>query len=320
MFLTIIATAVLVISLTALVIIVGRKFPLLARLNETPADVQLQERKKSLIEERLRRKVSTAWGNMSARLGPVNTWTRKQWERTHQKLVNLEHEYKVRALPVLLNRRQRHKLDEEITDILTQAQALIDDGELSAAEERCLQAIRLEPRSVPAFELLGQIYREQHEYGHAKEVYLFLLKLVSEADAVYEHQPAGEEATMTLEDAEQQAAERQHQTIAYHLDLAEIYRELGEPTNAFASAQEASRLEPNNPRVLDEVLESSLLAGKKQFAEDALAKLSEVNPENQKLASWREQLDALSSAPTESALDDQAPTLYETHTTPNERS
>lgn len=303
MLLTWIAAAVLAISLVALAIMVGRKFPLLARLNEPARDAKIEERKRSLIEERLRRKVSGAASTISARLGPVNAWTKKQWERTHQKLVNLEHEYKVRSLPVLLNRRQRHKLDSEIATILLQAQALVDDGELAAAEERCLQAIRLEPRSVPAFELLGQIYTQQHEFGHAKEVYLFLLKLMSENDAVYEH--LEEHAVAGPEpDPEQLAADRQSQLTTYHLDLASIYRELHEPAEAFESAQAASHIEPNNPRVLDEVIESSILAGKKQFAEDALAKLADVNPDNQKLDAWRQQLADMTTTPLPHHLDE----------------
>ena len=324
MFISVGALALLVLSLAGIAIIVGRKFPLLARF-DTSANVSPHtERKRTLIEERLRRKVGSLQGRLTTKLGPAGAWTKRQWEKTHHHLVNLEHEYKIRSLPVLLNRRQRRRLDDDIADLLTQARALLADDEVAAAEEKCMQAIRLEPRSVPAFELLGQLYMRSKEFGHAKEVYHYLLKLVGESDAIYEHLSEADRADGHLTEAAddlRHAIDLNSTVSAYRLELSQVYRALGQPRQAFDSAQEASRLEPNNPKMLDELIEASILAGKKQFAEDALKKLADVNPENKKIEDWRHQIEALdTSAMVHGTLDSDSPSLYETHTSPNDRS
>lgn len=288
-----IAIIVLGLSLLGVAIIIGRKFPTLASIDTVATTGVIAERKHNLIEERLRRKVVSFWGKVAARSAPVATVTGKVWNAAHKKLVDLEHEYKVRSLPVFLSRRQRNKVDKEITNTLNQARALLEDQEYQAAEEKAMQAVRLEPRSVPAFELLGELYMATKEYGHAKEVYQYLLKLTGDSDAIYEHLGEADMAAGHLEEARdelQTAVDLNRTVTTYHCELAQVYTALGDQAKAFTSIQEAARLEPNNPKVLDQYVEISITAGKKQFAEDAVARIEAVNPENSKIAPWREQI------------------------------
>jgi Flp pilus assembly protein TadD len=74
--------------------------------------------------------------------------------------------------------------------------------------------------------------------------------------------------------------------IAY-LDLASIYLALENPHRAFELAQEAAVLEPNNPKVLDFLLEVSIIMQDKEAAEKTLKQLQEVNPDNQKLEEFK---------------------------------
>lgn len=296
----IIAIAVLVISLIGLAVVVIRKFPLLASAETKQADQSVEHRKRSLIEERLRRKIVGAFGKVSTVSAPVAATAGKLWGSTHKKLLDLEHEYKVRSLPVFLSRRQRQKVDKDIAGILQQAQALLDDHEYAAAEEKVMQAVRFEPRSVPAFDFLGQLYITTKEYGHAKEVFQYLLKLTGESDAIYEHLGEAEEGLgehQAAKDDLQRAAELNHTVAQYHLELAQVYMELHDAGEAFSSIQEAARLEPNNPKILDQYVEICIAGHKKQFAEDAVARISEANPENGKLAEWRERIAALHDRP-----------------------
>lgn len=286
----IIATAVLVLALLAVAIVLGRKFPTLASIDTSASEGAIAERKHNLIEERLRRKVISFWGKVSERSAPVAAVTNKVWTNAQKKLVDLEHEYKVRSLPVFLSRRQRHKIDQEIHTMLDQARAMLDDAEYQAAEEKTMQAVRLEPRSVPAFELLGEIYMATKEYGHAKEVYHYLLKLTGDSDAIYEHLGQADVASGHLEEAKEElehAVELNRTVATYHTELATVYTALEDSAQAFTSIQEALRLEPNNPKVLDYYVEICIKTGKKQFAEDAVARIESVNPENGKIADWR---------------------------------
>lgn len=300
MMLDLIAISILVVSLAALIVIIGRKFPLLASVRTSATEQRLEERKSSLIEQRLRRKF-TAWRERAATIaGPVGEAAGRVWAGTHKKLVDLEHEYRVRSLPVFLNRRQRHKLDTEIQALLEQARAMYDEGEYAAAEEKALQAIRLEPRSVPAFDFLGELYMKSGEYGHAREVYRYLLKLVGESDAIYEHLGEADQAAGDLKHAQEeyeQAIALNANDVTYHLNLAKVDRMLEEWPLAFERIQEALRREPNNPKVLDEYIEISIGAGKKEFAQDALKKLQDVNPTNSKIPEWQARIDEVVTKP-----------------------
>jgi len=287
---------ILGVSLLMVAIVIGRKFPTLASVDTSATSGAIAERKHNLIEERLRRKVVSAWSKVAERSAPVATVTGKVWNAAHKKLVDLEHEYKVRSLPVFLSRRQRNKVDQEISAMLNQARELMSDKEFPAAEEKVMQAVRLEPRSVPAFELLGELYMTTKEFGHAKEVYQYLLKLAGDSDAIYEHIGKAEVAAGHLDEARDtadQAVDLNRTVAIYHTELAEVYIELKDPAKAFTSIQEASRLEPNNPKILDQYVAISIAAGKKQFAEDAVARIEAVNPENSKIGPWREEIAAI---------------------------
>lgn len=294
------AATIFILSVVALVVLVVRKFPTLATVDPAASAGEVARRKHSLIEERLRRKVTSAVSKVSAASGPVATKLGSWWQTAHKKLVDLEHEYKVRSLPVFLSRRQRQKIDHEIATILAQAQEFLEDKEFAAAEEKAMQAVRLEPRSVPAFDFLGQLYLTTKEYGHAKEVYQYLLKLTGESDAIYEHLSQADHAAGNLtaaRDEAQRAIELNRTVAQYHFELAGIYHELQAGEQAFTSIQEAVRLEPNNPKILDQYVEICISEGKKQFAEDAVARITESNPDNGKLTEWRERIAAIAEHP-----------------------
>lgn len=283
------------ISLVGLAIVLARKFPAAASIDVTAAKDSHQERKSRLIETRLKRKFVGFWSTVSTKSDPAVRGARTIWDRTHQKLVDLEQEYKIRSLPVFLSRRQRQKVDADIQRLTDQAIACMETGEYTAAEEKCLQAIRLEPRSVPAFELLADMYMQMKEYGHAKEIYLYLHKLVREPDAIFAHGPDALSAEPSTDSVGASAtSEPLHK---YDLYMAKAYRGLADWPNAFACIQESARREPNNPKVLDEYIEISIGYEKKGFAEDALARLAETNPDNSKIADWKERIAALPDHP-----------------------
>lgn len=292
----IIALVVLLVSLTAIGLLIGRRFPTLASIDLQSAAGTLRERKSNLLEKRLRRKFNSMWERLEDHGGPVTNKIRQGWNVLHRRLVDLEHEYKVRALPVLLNRFQRRKVDAEIAEIMAQAEALLADGEVKAAEEKALHAIRLEPRSVPAFEFLGDLYLSGKEYGNAKEIYLYLLKLVDDEEAVYEHKIEQDVRRGQLPAAQvdrRQAIDLKKHRLLYYLDLAQAYRMLEDWPNAMSSIQEAAVLEPNNPKVLDEYLEVSIGSGQKKFAGEALETIRQTNSENSKISDWEERIEAI---------------------------
>ena len=81
--------------------------------------------------------------------------------------------------------------------------------------------------------------------------------------------------------------------INAYLELAEVYLQLEEAPKAFALADQASGLEPANPKVLDFLIEVSIITRDRQAALKAWRLLHEVNPENQKLDEFKERIDKL---------------------------
>jgi tetratricopeptide (TPR) repeat protein len=273
---------IFVVAVVGLAVVLLRKFPLAATidLNHLPV---VETRKAEIVESRLRRKFLGWWSAVSVRGRPVAGKMGKVMVTAQKKLRDLEHEYKVRSLPVFLGRRERRRINQDIQELLAQAETFLAEGEDKAAEEKCLQAIRLEPRSVPAFKVLGDLYIKTGEYSHAKEVYLFLQKLATESEAVYDHKSDAEPTT--------EAAVDITQLVFIYQRLAEVYRQLEDLPTAFSQAQEAYRLAPANPKVINDYLEISIALGKKAFAAGALERMREVNPENSKIVEWQEKIE-----------------------------
>lgn len=282
--LEIIAITVVAVAIIGLLVIFIRKAPLVAAIDVGLQREPQQEKKQRLIERRLTRKFLSWWAPTAEVVRPAGRRLATWWGWLHRHLKDLEHEYRVRSLPVFLDRRQKHKVQNEIAAILKQASACVDEGEYSAAEEKCLQAIRLNPRCIPAFEQLGALYRRRHEYQHAKEVYEFLLKLVGEDD---------DEGELVDRPGGSSSAPSSVVLADYHLYAADALIHLANQKMAWPHAETALHHEPNNPRVLDAYIEISLQCGKKGFAAAAIAKVKETNPDNAKIADWEQRAAAL---------------------------
>lgn len=280
----IIAISVVAIAVIGLGVLFVRKAPLAAAIDVGLQREPQREKKQRLIERRLTRKFISWWAPTAEVVRPAGRRLTAWWSWLHRQLVDLEHEYRVRALPVFLDRRQKHKVQTEIAVILKQATACTDEGEYGVAEEKCLQAIRLDPRSIPAFEQLGALYRRQQEYQHAKEVYEFLLKLVGEDE---------DEGELVDRSGSPSSPISSTVLAEYHLNAADALIHLSDQQVAWEHAEVALHHEPNNPRVLDAYIEISLQCGKKGFAEAAINKVRSTNPENAKISDWEQRVAAL---------------------------
>lgn len=296
MLLELIALAVLVLAVIGIAILIGRKFPTLAAIDVQATLGPASERKTALVEQRLKRKVDSWRSRLTTASQPSVAKVTQWFEGAQRRLTDLQHEYRVRSLPVMLNRRQQRKVQSEVESLLQQARLFRDEQEHAAAEEKALQAIRLDMRSVAAFEFLGALYLDTKQYQHAKEVYRYLLKLEGDSDALREQlaqADLGEGNVTAAEHELKRAVELNATVMRYHLELAQVERQLGNLAAAFEQIQEAVRLEPNHPKVLDEMIEISLGYGKREFAESALLKIKSTNPDNQKIAEWEERLQSL---------------------------
>ena len=79
----------------------------------------------------------------------------------------------------------------------------------------------------------------------------------------------------------------------HHLGLADLYVSLSEKEKALSSLQKAQALEPNNPKILDQLFLVSVLLKNRELAEEAFNKIKKINPDHGRLGEFEKKLKAL---------------------------
>lgn len=284
--------AVSILALTSLigvVAIVVRRFPTLAAIDtgSIPAE-RHGELKTRLIEQRLKRKLEAALRALVSALKPASRAFIAFLRQRYEQLLALERQYRTRvAAPTVLTPEERERKDREVDRLLTVAYDAINRGAIEEAEQSAIDVIARDPRNVGAYRVLASVYLENKEYEHARETLEFIIqRLHVEDDELYAElgQVASEEGK--LEEAKREIEKSislNSQAAERYLDLSRVNLALGDTQNAFESCKRAAEIEPNNPKYLDALVETSIVAGKREWASDTLEKLRTVNPENQKL-------------------------------------
>lgn len=249
--------------LVVIILIVIKKFPALAILdvNRIPGEKETKFKNK-IIKARLERDLAR-WGGFFAGIKKlVDKHLAPVLHKLHHKLKTLSESY-----------RQQKKLSwterkEQIAELLQTAEEDLKNEDESAAETKLIQVIRLDSQNLDAFRLLGDVYFLGKRYVEAKETLDYALKLASK----------NEENRLAAE-------------ISF--SLAQAKKNLDDLKGAANNVRDALELEANNPRYLDFLLELSIMRKDKQTASETLAKLAEVNPENNKLKDLEEQVAVL---------------------------
>ncbi|MEI7620653.1 MAG: hypothetical protein WCJ57_03755 [Candidatus Falkowbacteria bacterium] len=255
----------ILISLIIIIAIVIRKFPQLAILDvENMPSEKAEKIKERIIKSRLERDF-TKWNVRVAdflkiatkRLNFFGTWLEKlrEMKEKHQE------DKKLASI----------SLEEKIELFLNQAQDLVkkeDVESLSEAEAKLIEIVSLDQKYLPAFIELGEVYAKLKKYAEAKQTFIYALRLLE------------------LKDDPSTEAE-----INYQLSLAN--ENLDNLDEARDNIIESLKIEPNHPRYLNTLLDLAIMQKDKTLAQEALDRLSEVNPENQKLGEWQGIIDSL---------------------------
>lgn len=140
------------------------------------------------------------------------------------------------------------------TSFSNQVKAYLQQGQIEAAYQLCLEALQQQPELAPAYRFLGDIYRRRKQWEEARKSYNKAIRLqpdLAEAHAnlgsLYAIQEQWEEAILCYKNC-----------IAYQPDSAEIYRNLArvwekvnQPVEAWDCWYEAYRLEPESVKAID---------------------------------------------------------------------
>ncbi len=293
--LDIILIIVAVISGFFIIRMLVRKFPHLANVNvNNLPEVKANRQKQLILQNRLYRLTHEYWSKLKGTLEPWQDQVNNKFQNYYQRLKVMEKD---------LQRRGQERLSSAVSksqtldEMLTQARQHINDENYQAAEDSLIDVLGLDNHNVEAYKLLTEVYRSRKEYEQAKETLEYLLKLTHESDpAVYFSLADIAKQRGNLKQAEEdylKSISLSDDNYLYFLSLAEVYLDLDQPEKALSTAQRALILSPNNPKILDFLINLSIIIQDQELAKQYLNKLREVNPENNKLIEFGERIDDL---------------------------
>jgi tetratricopeptide (TPR) repeat protein len=248
------------ISLFIVIVIVVRKFPALANLDVDNMPAEKEARfKEQIITGRLEKNMAKLKSGFLRFFGFVGSKVGDVFSFFFKKLQEAKKRYSDH--PAALPAEDKETM---IKGILAKNEMLDDREDFSEKEANLISIIEMEPRNSEVFIILGSLYAANKKYEEGKQAFAHVLKLLGNSET------------------DQQAE--------IYYDLAAIYRDTGELENSLETIKMAVKIAQSNPRYLDSFLEISIMNKDKISAMDAFDKLSAANPENGKLAEFKEQI------------------------------
>jgi len=270
-------------SLTVMLSIVVRKFSALANLDVGSMPAEKESRfKERIISNRLKRNV-TKW---SAKLGKVMVYlgekTGKAFLFLLGRLNKMKDKYKEESI---LNRKKSLDPNRQVENLFTEADSLIKDGTYEEAEKKYIEIISLQSRNLKAFKKLADLYMLKKQSEEAKQTLEHVLKLIEDEETgLLKSRGEGSDEQIKILNLERGQI---------YFDLAGVCKAKENYAEAVKTMDSALKIEPSNPKYLDTMIEVSIMGKDKISAFDAYKSLEKANPENQKLAELKEQINEL---------------------------
>ncbi len=259
------AIGIILISFSALIYLVLRKFPALSMVDvSTIAKEREIEMKEKIIQARLERYVTNIFQSLAPSLKNLSIKFQNTFQSLYKKILSLEKKYQRRKFAAEIGIETQTESSPQST-VLHEAAELMDEGSLKEAEEKYIEVLTTASKNLEAYHGLVRVYFAMKDYEKARETALYLLKL-EEDDAI---------------------------KAEVHFLLGEMYREEGFFERAIDHAQKAITLAGNNPRYLDFLLDLSIMVEDKSLALEVFEKFHLTNPDNTKLAEYKARIEKL---------------------------
>lgn len=280
----IIPLVLILISLLIIIVIIARKFPALANLDVENIPLEKEAKfKERILSNRIKRNLYR-WGEKFLRVTrPIAENVKNFFKWLYSKLIELRESYRKEII-------ETADIGLRVQELFKEFEELKEKGDLPAAEKKLIAIIGLDSKNIRAFKILGCLYFEQKNYEEAKQTFEYILKLKDNIEDGYEKfgaprkEGGSEETLLSFDSAD---------VSQTYFDLALTHKALNNLNEAMINVKNSLKIEPNNPRYLDTMLEISIIIKDKVSALEAYEKLKEVNPENQKLEELKRQIDEL---------------------------
>jgi tetratricopeptide (TPR) repeat protein len=190
------------------------------------------------------------------------------------------------------------ELPEDVQRLLNEARSFARDEMWTEAEHSFLEVLKHDERQLDAYRGLAAIYLAQKQYAQAKETFQFLERIHGANDACYAGlaEIAESEGNLRLtERMRKLAIEKNPKHAVRHAELAQFYQAHGSPDYAYAEARKAADLEPDSPSFLELSLEAAILVRDRNEAERRYDRWRLLTNDRQKLQTYRDKIDALTS-------------------------
>lgn len=269
---------IIIICFLIIIIILGRKFPDLRVIDvETIPEEREQRVKKQILAGRLKRDFLWLKRMSLILLRPILGKFLQLLQRIYTAVIEMEKHYKQEK-----GMRKAESLDpqQKIQQYIDQAQEHMRAGRWDEAEEAYIQAIAIDEKNVVLYQNLSDLYMKRRDYKKARETLKYLIGILSEPPRDLDRE---------------KKIFHEHLLTSCYADLSEVENQLQHYREALRNIRQAVRREPLNPRFLDLQLKISIIVKDKKLAEKTLRQLKKVDPENQKIETFQEEIDKLSS-------------------------
>ncbi|MBI2444357.1 MAG: tetratricopeptide repeat protein [Candidatus Magasanikbacteria bacterium] len=289
------AVALIIVALLVGGTIIVRKFPQLTHLDVAQLPEERENRRKREILTRRLEAQAARFGERFRGVGePLARWWGALQLRFRQYVGKVErlwhHEERLRRRA----RPASSTTDEDkVAALIARAESALAAARYEEAEGLFIAAIKINNRAAAAYRGLADSYAARQMLEEARETYRFVLRLEPDDDSVLTRLAEIAESQGDLEEAVsyyEQAVVLNDNLAPRFYHLAELLLKLNQPAAAREAIRSAVTLEDKNPRYLDMRLETAILCGDQADAEAMYRELRLVNPENQKLAEFRERI------------------------------
>lgn len=253
---------IILLALLIILFIILRRFPALAVLDvDNIPEEKEQQIKEKIIKDRMRRKFSR-FNKFFGFLGDFfNKISKYIWDSLENFKKKQEEKIESGNLVGMVK-------EDKIKILFSQVKDFIKDENLKEAEQKLIEIISMDDKNLLAFSELGELYHLQGKLQEAKQTLLYALKLAEIADS------------------------KNDQTeINYNLSL--ISKDLNDIDGAMLCLFKSLEKDQNNPRYLDLMLDLCIIKKDKNLALEYLERIKEVNPENQNIAKWQDDIDKI---------------------------
>ncbi|MFH1745395.1 MAG: hypothetical protein ABH881_04510 [bacterium] len=267
----------IIASLCVVIVIVVRKFSLLASLNIESIQAEREAKfKERIISNKIKRNLLKYFSKFSRVVKPVAGIFFLFLKNLYGKLVNFHNEGKGMSV---------EGGNQSVDELFAAAEDFVKKEDFKNAEESYIKIIEKDSRCVEAFLGLGKLYFESKSYNEAKQTVEHTLKLIENE--------YGGDGNILKNDRNQEEDACAINISEIYFDLALINKAQEDYENFCKNINKALKIEPNNPRYLDIKLEMSIIKKDKYLAQETYEKFQKANPDNQKLAEIKKEIDEL---------------------------